>query len=133
MLLRALTGVDGRRRWSFPHLDLQVTMLRQVKQTAPVDKETGKQYTEDELELMAAQCLETGKSPYMAGLAHSTLEDVLRKHEEIVQLERGVEDIAQMFADLAILVEVQGEQLDNIEAHVRSSHFEPVACRAACT
>ena len=119
MFCSTLTAVDPPRRRSFPPLDLQATMLRQVKHTAPVDKETGKEYTGDELELMAAQCLETGTSPYMTGLAHSTLEDVLRKHKEIVQLERAVEEVAQMFADLAILVAVQGEQLDNIEAHVR--------------
>ncbi len=118
-------------------LRLQETMQRQVKLTTmdktgkSVNKDTGKEYTEDELELMVAQCLETGTSPFMAGLAQTALEDVLRKHEEIVQIERSVEEVAQLFQDLAIMVSAQGEQLDRIDAHVRavrparSSHFDP--------
>lgn len=83
-----------------------------------VDKE-GREYTEEELDDLAAQCLETGTNPFAAGLAQTALEDVLRKHAEIVKIERSIEEVAELFNDLAILVTAQGEVLDNIEDHVR--------------
>lgn len=96
-------------------------MKRQV-QIVLMDEEnpeTNQAYTDDELAQIATQCLETGTSPFLQGLAQNALEDVLRKHEAIVQIERNVNEVAQMFQDLALLVESQGEQLDRIEANVR--------------
>lgn len=112
-------------------------MLRQVKITVPdTNQATGEAYTDKELELMAAECLETGTSPYLAALAASTLEDVLRKHEAIKKLERDVELVAEMFQDLATLVSAQGEQLDHIEDHVRTIRFRCLShfgvCAARC-
>jgi t-SNARE complex subunit (syntaxin) len=88
---------------------------------------TNQAYTEDELAQIATQCLETGTSPFLEGLAQNALEDVLRKHEAIVQIERNVNEVAQLFQDLALLVESQGEQLDRIEANVRPPLPAPLA------
>ena len=41
----------------------------------------------------------------------------------MMKLEAGISEIASMFADLAMLVEQQGEMLNRIEDHVNS---EPV-------
>ena len=108
----------------------QEKSIRQVKQVMwdtstrdyKVNEETGSVYTEDELEQIATQCLETGTSVYMEGLAANALADVQAKHEVIMQIERNVNEVAQMFNDLALLVEVQGEQLDRIEENITRTY-----------
>lgn len=54
--------------------------------------------------------------------AHALLIDevqrIREKHHDILQLERSIGDLCQMFQDIAILVEAQGEMLDTIEVHV---------------
>ena len=92
-------------------------MLRHVKIVAE-KKPNGEEHTEEEMTLMAAQCLETGTSPFMTAMAQTALEDVLRKHEAIVRIERNIEEVAALFNDLAILVTAQGEQLDRIDDNV---------------
>jgi len=41
--------------------------------------------------------------------------DVQSKHEELIKLESSIREVHQLFMDMAILVEQQGELLDNIE------------------
>merc|ERR1719401_1461204 len=60
----------------------------------------------------------------MAGTHADILEEVQRirdKHRDIVQLERSIGDLAQMFQDIALLVEAQGEMIDTIQAHVANT------------
>jgi len=40
---------------------------------------------------------------------------VQSKHEELIKLESSIREVHQLFMDMAILVEQQGELLDNIE------------------
>jgi hypothetical protein len=49
---------------------------------------------------------------------HFICADVQAKHEAIQQIERSVGEIAQMFSDLAVLVDEQGATLDRIEENV---------------
>jgi len=74
-----------------------------------------------------AQMIEDGETTSlivakkMAGTHALLLDEVQRireKHHDILQLERSIEDLAQMFQDMAVLVEAQGEMLDAIEVHV---------------
>ena len=44
--------------------------------------------------------------------------DVQAKHEAIMDLEARINEVAQMFSDLALLVNVQGEILNRIEDNV---------------
>ena len=44
--------------------------------------------------------------------------DVQAKHQAIQNLEVRINEIAEMFSDLALLVEQQGEKLDRIEDNV---------------
>jgi len=57
----------------------------------------------------------------MAG-AHAMLVDevqrIQEKHQDILRLEQNIEDLAQMFQEIAVLVDSQGEMLDAIEVHV---------------
>jgi t-SNARE complex subunit (syntaxin) len=60
----------------------------------------------------------------MAG-AHALLLDetqrVIDKHKDILKLEQNIADLAQMFQEMAVLVETQGEMLDSIEMHIHKA------------
>jgi len=60
----------------------------------------------------------------MAG-AHAVvaeeLQRVREKHEDILRLERSIAELAQIFQEMATLVEVQGEMLDSIENNVQAT------------
>lgn len=55
------------------------------------------------------------------GLIFDEIQRIQDKHQDILQLERSCEDLAQMFQEVAVLVDAQGELLDNIEEHVHSA------------
>ena len=50
-------------------------------------------------------------------VAHAYL-NVSDKLQDVLKLERSVEELHQMFVDMANLVEAQGEMLDSIEHQV---------------
>lgn len=89
---------------------------------------TGKATTDDELEEM----LESGNSAvFTAGIVDSTiskqaLSEIEARHKDIVRLESSIKELHDMFVDIAMLVESQGEVLDNIEVNVSKSvdHIE---------
>ena len=49
-----------------------------------------------------------------------TLQEIQDRHDAVRQLEQSLMDVHQMFLDMAVLVESQGEMLNNIEAQVCS-------------
>lgn len=60
----------------------------------------------------------------MAGTHHELIEEINRikeKHQDILRLERSMADCAQMFQEMALLVDQQGEMLDAIEVHVHQA------------
>jgi len=52
------------------------------------------------------------------GAAVDALADVRERHEAVRDLEASLLDLHQVFLDMAVLVEAQGEMLDSIEAQV---------------
>mmetsp|Transcript_78345 Transcript_78345/g.242928 ORF Transcript_78345/g.242928 Transcript_78345/m.242928 type:complete len:138 (+) Transcript_78345:588-1001(+) len=77
-----------------------------------------------------AQMIEAGETTQlivakkMAGAHAMLLDEVQRireKHEDIMRLERSIADLAQMFTEMATLVDAQGEMLDAIEVHVEKA------------
>eukprot|EP00408_Alexandrium_pacificum_P019800 CAMPEP_0171200488 /NCGR_PEP_ID=MMETSP0790-20130122/24004_1 /TAXON_ID=2925 /ORGANISM="Alexandrium catenella, Strain OF101" /LENGTH=409 /DNA_ID=CAMNT_0011665865 /DNA_START=34 /DNA_END=1261 /DNA_ORIENTATION=+ len=61
----------------------------------------------------------------MAGAHAVILDEVQRirdKHNDILRLEQSIQDLAQMFNEIALLVNSQGEMLDAIEVHVNNTH-----------
>ena len=54
-------------------------------------------------------------------LARAALAEVHERHAVIVDIERSMAQLQQMFLDLAALVEAQGETVDCIEQHVQRS------------
>jgi len=53
--------------------------------------------------------------------AEDALKDVQDKHKDIQKLESSIQELHQLFVDLSVLVESQGEMLDNIENSVSTS------------
>ncbi|CAB3371131.1 syntaxin-1A isoform X1 [Cloeon dipterum] len=82
---------------------------------------TGKKTTNEELEEM----LESGNSAvFTEGIimetqqAKQTLADIQARHADIIKLENSIRELHDMFMDMAMLVESQGEMIDRIEYHV---------------
>lgn len=82
---------------------------------------TGKATTDEELEEM----LEQGNSAvFTQGIimetqqAKQTLADIEARHADIIKLENSIRELHDMFMDMAMLVESQGEIIDRIEYHV---------------
>lgn len=60
----------------------------------------------------------------MAGTHCDLLDELNRiqdKHQDVLRLERSMQDLAQMFQEMAVLVDSQGEMLDAIEHHVHKA------------
>lgn len=47
-----------------------------------------------------------------------TLAEIQERHEAVKELEKSLMELHQIFLDMAVLVEAQGEMLDNIEQQV---------------
>ncbi|XP_054274618.1 syntaxin-1A-like isoform X1 [Macrosteles quadrilineatus] len=82
---------------------------------------TGRQTTNEELEEM----LEQGNpAVFTQGIimetqqAKQTLADIEARHADIIKLENSIRELHDMFMDMAMLVESQGEMIDRIEYHV---------------
>merc|ERR1711997_1030040 len=50
--------------------------------------------------------------------AKQTLADIEARHADIIKLESSIKELHDMFMDMAMLVESQGEMIDRIEYHV---------------
>lgn len=87
---------------------------------------TGERATEEEIEKL----IETGESERIfqkaiteqgRGQVQETLAEIQERHAAIRDLERSLLELHQIFLDLAVLVDAQGEMLDNIESQVSKS------------
>ncbi|KAG5884297.1 hypothetical protein JTB14_006306 [Gonioctena quinquepunctata] len=53
--------------------------------------------------------------------AKQTLADIEARHADIIKLENSIRELHDMFMDMAMLVENQGELVDRVEYHVGSA------------
>jgi len=53
--------------------------------------------------------------------AQQAIADINDKHQDIVKLERSITELHQLFVDMAVLVESQGELLNQIEHNVEQA------------
>ncbi|XP_076333534.1 syntaxin-like [Tachypleus tridentatus] len=85
---------------------------------------TGRATTDDELEEMLES---DNPATFTQGIvietqkAKQTLEDIEARHADIVKLEKSIRELHDMFMDMAMLVESQGEMIDRIEYNVQQS------------
>lgn len=85
---------------------------------------TGKTTTNDELEEMLEQgniSVFTQDIIMDTQQAKQTLADIQARHEDIINLEKSIRELHDMFMDMAMLIESQGEMIDRIEYHVEQA------------
>ncbi|XP_034694691.1 syntaxin-121 [Vitis riparia] len=58
------------------------------------------------------------------GRVLDTISEIRERHESVKELERNLKELHQVFLDMAVLVQAQGEQIDDIESQVaRANSF----------
>ncbi|XP_038970932.1 syntaxin-132-like [Phoenix dactylifera] len=81
-------------------------------------------------EQMIDQLIETGKSEqifenaiqgYGRGQIVDTLAEIQERRDAVLELEKKLLDLQQMFLDMSVLVDAQGDMLNDIEAQVTNS------------
>jgi len=97
---------------------------------------TGRQTTNEELEEM----LEQGNpAVFTQGIimetqqAKQTLADIEARHADIIKLENSIRELHDMFMDMAMLVESQGELVDRIEYNVTSTKDQITTAKGELT
>ncbi|KAL6585573.1 hypothetical protein OROMI_002217 [Orobanche minor] len=55
------------------------------------------------------------------GQVMETLAEIQERHDAVRDLEKKLLDLQQIFMDMAVLVDAQGDMLDNIQSHVSSA------------
>ncbi|XP_060738031.1 syntaxin-2 isoform X4 [Tachysurus vachellii] len=85
---------------------------------------TGKRTTNEELEEM----LESGNPSIFTSdiildsqITRQALNEIESRHKDIIRLESSIKELHNMFMDMAMLVETQGDMIDNIENNVRNA------------
>ncbi|XP_060105836.1 syntaxin-2 isoform X1 [Heteronotia binoei] len=82
---------------------------------------TGKSTTDEQLEEM----LESGNLSIFTSdiildtkITREALDEIESRHKDIIKLESSIQELHEMFMDMAMLVEVQGEMVNSIEKNV---------------
>ncbi|CAB4317389.1 unnamed protein product [Prunus armeniaca] len=58
------------------------------------------------------------------GQVLDTIHEIQERHDAVKDMEKNLQELHQVFLDMAVLVQAQGEQLDDIESHVaRANSF----------
>lgn len=76
-----------------------------------VDKEKYSRITDGEIN----QMIQEGRTKVFVPEIYK---DIQERHTQILELERSIVELHQLFTDMAVLVNVQGEIIDSIEMHV---------------
>jgi syntaxin 1B/2/3 len=114
--LRDLMGAftDLRTRLGAEYREAVGRRVYTVTGTRPSDAEVDAMIASGESEAVFQKAiLEQGR-----GHVIDTLADVQDRHEAVRDLEASLLDLHQVFLDMAVLVEAQGEMLDSVEAQV---------------
>jgi syntaxin 1B/2/3 len=81
----------------------------------------GYDITEARAEEMAAQVLETGQSDAIFQESKDTLTAILETRQDLLRIERSMRELQEIFNDLAVLVNEQGELMDQVLTNVQQS------------
>ena len=90
---------------------------------------TGQHATDDEIDRM----IENGEAESVfqraileqgRGYVMDTLAEIRERRDAVMELEASLMELHQIFLDMAVLVEAQGQMIDNIEAQVRNRKRE---------
>ncbi len=63
--------------------------------------------------------------------ARKAVADIEARHADILELERSITELRDLFMDMMVLVEDQGVMVDRVEYHVwQAADYVPQACKA---
>ncbi|XP_048838421.1 syntaxin-1A-like isoform X3 [Brienomyrus brachyistius] len=85
---------------------------------------TGRNTTNEELESMLESdnpAIFTSGIIMDSSITQQAMSEIETRHNEIIKLENSIRELHDMFVDMAMLVESQGELVDNIEKNVLSA------------
>nr|XP_009860972.1 syntaxin-1A-like isoform X2 [Ciona intestinalis]XP_018670600.1 syntaxin-1A-like isoform X2 [Ciona intestinalis] len=88
---------------------------------------TGKQVSDNEIEDMLERGKDGSSAIFTGGIIMDTqqtkqaLNDIEARHNDIIKLETSIKELHDMFMDMAMLVEQQGEMVNQIEYNVTSA------------
>ncbi|XP_062341269.1 syntaxin-1A isoform X2 [Osmerus eperlanus] len=85
---------------------------------------TGRNTTNEELESMLESdnpAIFTSGIIMDSNITQQAMNEIETRHTEIIKLEKGIRELHDMFMDMAMLVESQGEMIDRIEYNVEHS------------
>eukprot|EP00276_Gloeochaete_wittrockiana_P010735 CAMPEP_0184643928 /NCGR_PEP_ID=MMETSP0308-20130426/739_1 /TAXON_ID=38269 /ORGANISM="Gloeochaete witrockiana, Strain SAG 46.84" /LENGTH=315 /DNA_ID=CAMNT_0027072197 /DNA_START=138 /DNA_END=1085 /DNA_ORIENTATION=+ len=100
---------------------IKSTVERQLKIVNP---DATAEQIEDALENPSAQIFANGVLSKGHSAAKNALADIQERHRDIVKLEQSIAELHQLFVDMSVLVESQGELLDQIEMNVtQAAHY----------
>lgn len=92
---------------------------RQIKRQMEV---VGREVSEEELqEMMEGEELCVFSIHVTGKTARAALLQIESRHQELRELEKRIEGIQELFLDVAVLVEEQGAQVENIEKNVQNA------------
>ncbi|XP_018561958.1 syntaxin isoform X1 [Anoplophora glabripennis] len=113
--------VEVMTEYNRTQTDYRERCLARIKRQLEI---TGRTTTNEELEEM----LEQGNpAVFTQGIimetqqARQTLADIEARHADIIKLENSIRELHDMFMDMAMLVENQGELVDRVEYHVTTA------------
>ncbi|KAI4894784.1 hypothetical protein NFI96_016326, partial [Prochilodus magdalenae] len=85
---------------------------------------TGRNTTNEELESMLESdnpAIFTSGIIMDSNITQQAMNEIETRHNEIIKLENSIRELHDMFMDMAMLVESQGELINNIESNVRNA------------
>ncbi|KAJ8461690.1 hypothetical protein OPV22_034616 [Ensete ventricosum] len=130
---RTRTAVTNGLRKKLKDLMMEFQALRQRMMTEYKETVERRYFTvtgEAAEEEVIERIIATGESEGMlkkAMLEHGrgevlgTVHEIQDRHDAAKEVERSLLELHQVFLDMAVMVEVQGEQMDDIEHHVASA------------
>lgn len=96
----------------------QVARRLQIRYTKP----DGTTLPDDEAKNMATKLVENNRQDQVFTAALDELERVMRLKDEVLQLEREMLVLHQMFCDLAVLIDDQGCGVEQVDHTVKEAH-----------
>ncbi|MEQ2160540.1 hypothetical protein GOODEAATRI_000228 [Goodea atripinnis] len=101
---------------------VEVKKLYSVILSAPTSDQTIERNLESEQQERVSADMRIRKSQIVdSGISKQALSEIESRHKDIVRLESSIKELHDMFVDIAMLVESQGDIIDNIEQNVSQS------------
>uniref|UniRef100_A0A914ZCV1 Syntaxin N-terminal domain-containing protein n=1 Tax=Parascaris univalens TaxID=6257 RepID=A0A914ZCV1_PARUN len=112
---------DALEMFSNAELDYRRRVASRIKRQLDL---AGEHLSESEVDAMIdSKSTQIFHKRASTALMRSALEDATSRHNEILKLESSINELNEMYSDLAILVHSQGEMVDRIDTNVDDTTY----------